>query len=92
MENTSSCGFSTGPYCQDHLTVVDKILDSGGLATRHICGLEFTELLYLVRSAGEIKVTPHANLAVLHSSITAKWDQLVVEYICKTCCSFRRRL
>ncbi len=35
-ENTSSSRFSTGPYHQDHLTVLGGILDSGGWAATYI--------------------------------------------------------
>jgi hypothetical protein len=33
---------------------------------------------------------PHANLDALCASIALEWDQLVVEYIRRTCCSFCR--
>jgi hypothetical protein len=39
----------------------------------------------------KVQATPPANLAALHPSIVMEWDQLLVEYIHKTCYSFRCR-
>jgi hypothetical protein len=36
----------------------------------------------------EVQVTPYANLAALPGSFAMEWDQLGLEYICKTCHSF----
>jgi hypothetical protein len=52
VENTSFCGFSTGPYCQDRPAVVGRILNSGGLATI-VARLEIAGLLYLAHFAGK---------------------------------------
>jgi hypothetical protein len=40
----------------------------------------------------KVQATPNVNLAALRLSVTADWDRLAVDYICKTCCSFRRSL
>jgi hypothetical protein len=80
MENTSSARFSTGPHPQDHLAVLDRILDSGGLATV-IAGLEPTGFLYLEPLQVEVEAMPNANLATLRLSAAVEWYQLAVEYI-----------
>ncbi len=76
MKNTSSCGFSTGPHCQDLPAALFGIQDPGGLAAI------FAGLLYMVLQA-KVQVTLHANLDALRLCITSEWDQLAAEYICK---------
>jgi hypothetical protein len=61
---------------------------SGGLATI-FAGLEPAGLPILSIFQAKVKATPQANLAALHLSIAMEWDQLLVEYIHKTCLSFR---
>jgi hypothetical protein len=48
----SSGRFSTGPHCQDHPTVLSRILDSDRL-TAIFAGLENAGLLYLAHFLGE---------------------------------------
>jgi hypothetical protein len=54
--------------------------------------LEFAGLLYQAHLQAKVQATPHANPASLCLSIGVEWEGLAVEYICKTCRSFRRRL
>jgi hypothetical protein len=52
MENMSSGRFSAGPYRQDNLAVVGRILDSGRLNTIFAV-IDLAGLLYLEHFAGK---------------------------------------
>jgi hypothetical protein len=54
--------------------------------------LEFAGLLYQAHLQAKVQAMPHAKPASLRLSIAVEWDGLAVEYICKTCRSFRHRL
>jgi hypothetical protein len=64
MEMMYSSGFSTGPHHQNHPEVINRILDSSGVAAI-FPELEFSGLLYLTYLQAQVQARPYTYVTII---------------------------